>query len=132
MNGSLPLDHYFFNRGTTVTSDQFVGHHEFLPDDVFFEGHFPGDPVVPGVVLLLGMLTAIRLLVRGDRLPLATDRYRVEKIRFKRVLHPGDKVTVSVKPQPNQAPGAFSLVVFRQAERVALAEILWSPREGQL
>ncbi|MEK6748756.1 MAG: 3-hydroxyacyl-ACP dehydratase FabZ family protein [Pseudomonadota bacterium] len=37
--------------------------HTFRPDEPYFAGHFPGDPIVPGVVLLECMAQAARLFL---------------------------------------------------------------------
>jgi 3-hydroxyacyl-[acyl-carrier-protein] dehydratase len=46
--------------------------HAFQPDEPYFEGHFPGDPIVPGVVLIECMAQACRLLLNlraGEIIP---------------------------------------------------------------
>ncbi|KVM99397.1 3-hydroxyacyl-ACP dehydratase FabZ family protein [Burkholderia stagnalis] len=40
-----------------------VGHRTFQPDEPWFAGHFPGDPLVPGVVLIEFVAQTANLLV---------------------------------------------------------------------
>ncbi|MDP9387740.1 MAG: 3-hydroxyacyl-ACP dehydratase FabZ [Actinomycetota bacterium] len=64
----------------------------------FLAGHFPGNPLVPGVIQLeaLAQVGAIAVLADpryADRLPLFGG---VEKARFRRLVRPGDELVLDV------------------------------------
>jgi beta-hydroxyacyl-ACP dehydratase FabZ len=68
-------------------------------NEPFFAGHFPGQPVMPGVLLVEGMAQAGGLLVLHD-LP---DRDRklvyfaaIENARFRRPVVPGDQLRYEI------------------------------------
>ena len=68
-------------------------------NEPFFAGHFPGQPVMPGVLLVEGMAQAGGLLLLHD-LP---DRDRklvyfasIENARFRRPVVPGDQVRYEI------------------------------------
>jgi 3-hydroxymyristoyl/3-hydroxydecanoyl-(acyl carrier protein) dehydratase len=54
-------------------------------------GHFPGHPIVPGVVLLDAIVAAIRA-ERGDRLRLAS----IVSTKFLRAIDPDTRVDVQI------------------------------------
>jgi 3-hydroxyacyl-[acyl-carrier-protein] dehydratase len=67
-------------------------------DEPFLAGHFPGNPVFPGVLQLeaLAQAGAIAVLADSryaDKLPLFGG---VEDARFRRVVRPGDLLTLAV------------------------------------
>ena len=66
-----------------------------IPDDPYYtRGHFPGNPIVPGVILCEIMAQGSVLLFHEklkDKLALYAG---MDKVRFKHSVHPGDKVTV--------------------------------------
>ncbi len=67
-------------------------------DEPWLAGHFPGRPVVPGVLQLeaLAQVGAVALLAHpdyADRLPLFGG---VEEVRFRRQVLPGDELTLRV------------------------------------
>jgi beta-hydroxyacyl-ACP dehydratase FabZ len=69
-------------------------------DEPFFVGHFPGRPVVPGVLVIEGMAQAGGLLVLGE----VADRERkllyfaaIERAKFRRPVVPGDQLRYEIE-----------------------------------
>ena len=58
-------------------------------DHPAFAGHFPGIPIVPGVVLLDEALAAI-----ATALGLSLERCTLAAVKFKSIVRPGQKVTL--------------------------------------
>ena len=80
--------------------EKIVARHVFTEKEVFFKGHFPGYPVVPGVILIETMAQSggaglRKLGVLGDKALffLAT----VDKVKFRRQVRPGDEVRSEIE-----------------------------------
>ena len=73
-----------------------IGIKNVTVNEPFFVGHFPGQPVMPGVLLLEGMAQsagAICALARGGAKPLQKVYFlTVDKAKFRRPVVPGDVV----------------------------------------
>ncbi len=68
-------------------------------NEFYLRGHFPGEPILPGVLTLEGLVQSALLLVRESyirgRLRCALEK--VDRVRFKRAIVPGDKVDFTVQ-----------------------------------
>src|SRR6267154_4854858 len=68
-------------------------------NEEFFQGHFPGAPLMPGVMMLesLSQVAAILLLQREDAPPNARVYLRgVNDAKFRRQVVPGDRLKLEV------------------------------------
>ena len=66
----------------------------------FFDGHFPGQPVMPGVLSLESMAqaTAFLMLHELDD-PLKKNMFisGVDKVRYRRLITPGDTLNINIE-----------------------------------
>jgi 3-hydroxyacyl-[acyl-carrier-protein] dehydratase len=69
-------------------------------NEAHFQGHFPGQPVMPGVLILEGMAQAgglLLLLEISDRENKLLYLAAVDGVRFRRPVVPGDQMKIEVK-----------------------------------
>jgi 3-hydroxyacyl-[acyl-carrier-protein] dehydratase len=65
-------------------------------NEPFFQGHFPGNPVMPGVLLLEAMAQTAGVICSVSRgvsdKPLTVYFLTIDKAKFRRPVVPGDRV----------------------------------------
>ncbi len=70
-------------------------------NEPFFQGHFPGHPVMPGVLIIEAMAQAAGLLIklsgRESNGPVVFYLVKVDKARFNRTVVPGDQLHLEVE-----------------------------------
>ena len=99
-------------------------------NEPFFTGHFPGRPVMPGVLVVEALAQAGGLLTQLSRDPaeLGKDTFylvKVDNARFSRMVIPGDKLELEVELRRRIRNMAQYVGIARvDGEQVACAEIL--------
>lgn len=81
------------------------------PEHPALAGHFPGAPIVPGVVLLDEMLGALERATG-----LSGGCWRIGAAKFVKPVRPGETLTLAHEPQ---ASGSIRFSILRSGEPVA-------------
>lgn len=109
-----------------------VSRYHVAPENPIFQGHFPDDPVFPGVLLLENMAQTACWVMAAQALG-APDLYvlaRITQSTFYAMVRPGDVLmTRAVLSRKLDAFSQFDCEVFVAEQRVARAELLVSRRE---
>jgi len=92
----------FVDEITELDDEHIVGSYQYREDETFYKGHFPGNPVTPGVILTETM-AQIGLVALGIHLYRATPEtmkklkvfFTSSDVNFYRMVLPGDKVIVT-------------------------------------
>ena len=99
-------------------------------NEPFFTGHFPGHPVMPGVLVVEALAQAGGLLTQLSRDPGAGDGQtfylvKVDNAKFSRMVVPGDRLELDVELKRQIRNMAQYVGIARvDGEQVACAEIL--------
>lgn len=105
----------FVDEIVAETPDGLVARRTFRADEDFYEGHYPGAPITPGVLLCEAVFqTGALYLARqaqaagakpGDGVPLLA---KIADVRFRNPVYPGDSIVIEVKKK--EALGGFTMM----------------------
>jgi 3-hydroxyacyl-[acyl-carrier-protein] dehydratase len=90
----LLVEEAFINEDGSAT-----GFYTVKGDEFFLQGHFPGNPIVPGVIQCEMMAQSACVLFENqmkepDMLPVYTG---LDKVRFRGMIKPGDKIRIDTR-----------------------------------
>ena len=87
----LLVDRIIKNEGLKI-----VGVKSVTVNEPFFQGHFPGHPIMPGVLIVEAMAQVIGCLVLSKPEFLGMTPYflGIDKARFKNPVTPGDQLVI--------------------------------------
>jgi len=75
-------------------------------NEEFFQGHFPGTPLMPGVLMIESLTQVASLLIFSDGQPPARCAWLrgVDRAKFRRQVVPGDRLELSVTMGKRRGP----------------------------
>ena len=76
-------------------------------DEIFCQGHFPDNPIVPGVILCEIMAQSCALLVKEDLKGMTPLYTGIDNVRFKNIVKPGDLCEVTARLKSRRGPMFF-------------------------
>ena len=105
-------------------------------NEPFFQGHFPGQPIMPGVLILEALAQATGLLAFSSM----GDAHRsklyllvgIDKARFRGQVVPGDQLALNISLKRNmRGIGMYRCEALVDGEVVAEAEMMCSAQDRQ-
>ena len=107
-----------------VSENQITARKRISPDLDVFRGHYPGSPVLPGVLLCESALQAGAVLIAlqgvpvkpEGRVPVAT---RLNNVKFRQMVRPGDELEIEVQVTDRLADTFYLSGKIRVAGKVA-------------
>ncbi|MBE6381354.1 MAG: 3-hydroxyacyl-ACP dehydratase FabZ [Lentisphaerae bacterium] len=88
------------DRVQVVEADHLIGVKNLSINEPFFQGHFPGHPIMPGVLQIEAMKQLAEIAVRGELDPEGCNDvylWKLAKAKFRNPNVPGDRAKVEVK-----------------------------------
>ena len=95
-------------------------------NEPYFQGHFPGYPVMPGVLVLEALVQLSTLLAASSGLPVPAAIRTIDAVRFKRQVIPGDLLVLETTME---AGGKFVVRASVDGETATEATIVLAPDE---
>jgi len=90
------------DRVLEASDDKLVALKNVTMNEPFFQGHFPGHPVMPGVLIIEALAQAGGLLAARsggfDRATQVVYFMAIDKAKFRKPVVPGDQLTLEVVP----------------------------------
>ena len=91
----------------------------------WFQGHFPGNPLLPGIAQLHLVMEAIRATL-GDAICLTG----LKRVRFKRMIRPAETIAITVDPVPDK-PGMYRFQLTIEGDIACSGLMLTGSPEGE-
>lgn len=115
----------FVDRVIAVTDNNIKTEKQVDIDEPFFAGHFPGRPIMPGVLICEAVFQSSSILMSKragstsdkNRIPLIT---RISNVKLKRVVLPGDLMEVEVNLNEVVSQAAYMSGTVRVNEKIVL------------
>ncbi len=123
------------DRILEIGTDEVVGLKNVTINEPFFQGHFPGHPIMPGVLIVEAMAQAGGLLAY-TRLPETQGKavyfMGMDKVKFRKPVRPGDQLIFKLKLL-RQRGAVFKMKgeAFVEDQLVAEAELMATTDPGK-
>jgi 3-hydroxyacyl-[acyl-carrier-protein] dehydratase len=130
----------FVDEIVSAFAEGLVARRTWRADEDFYQGHYPGAPITPGVLLCESVFQTAALYIAkqaqaaggkpGEGVPLIA---KINDVRFRNPVYPGDTVTIEVKKK--DALGGFIMLAgaIKNGDKRILTvdfSVVWKTPEG--
>ncbi len=126
--GSLPHRYPFLlvDRILEIDSERVIGLKNVTINEPFFQGHFPVEPVMPGVLILeaMGQVAGMLITQRPDMVGVTIYLTSVEKAKLRRPVVPGDQLVTEARIEKIRGRVGKVRTVARVGDEVAAEAVL--------
>lgn len=94
------------DRISTIEADRIVGIKNVTMNEPFFQGHFPGNPIMPGVLIVEAMAQVAGLLAMHEHAPGTKGVFflSIDKAKFRKPVVPGDTLVMEISVIHKRGP----------------------------
>lgn len=86
----------FVDEITDHDGDRIVGRRALRADEYFFTGHFPGNPIMPGVLIIEALAQTGALMIMHRFKGLTPVFMSIDGVKFRRIVKPGETLVMEV------------------------------------
>jgi len=110
----------------TINIGHIEAHFCFDKDLALFQGHFPGKPMLPGVM----QIEMVRVMVEmTQKMPFMINH--IKKIKYLKPIFPGDHIKVKIELSEQNNSMAVSAILFVDEDRAGTLKMILSPVQNK-
>ena len=110
-----------------VPGERIIATKNVTINESFFRGHFPGNPVMPGVLLIETLAQAASILILKSPEFVGKTAYlgSISKAKFRKVVRPGDVLKLNVEmKKKHENMGIVDTQVIVNGKKACTAELM--------
>lgn len=87
----------FLDKVTNISSTSGAGIKNVSANEAFLQGHFAGNPVMPGVLIIEAMAQLAGLVMNNETQDCGAYVAQVKDMKFRKTVSPGDRILLTAQ-----------------------------------